>query len=84
MSDALARLGRWAAIHRDTREVAEDLAKALMEVRLSRVKHRMPAQVAGIVVGWRGGRSGWCATRGQTLIRGCTGWLPSPQDRFSS
>ena len=28
MSDALARLGRWAAIHRDTREVAEDLAKA--------------------------------------------------------
>jgi len=40
--------------------------------------------VAGICVGWRGGRSGWCATRGQTLIRGCTGWLPSPQDRFSS
>ena len=32
----------------------------------------------------RGGGLAWCATRGQTLMRGCTGWLPSPQDRVSS
>jgi hypothetical protein len=37
-------------------------------------QHLMPAAVAGISVGWRGGRApDWCATRGQTLMRGCTG-----------
>jgi hypothetical protein len=57
---------------------------ALMESRLSSEQHRMPAAGAGIVsVGGAAGPD-WCATRGQTLIRGCMGWLPCPQDRFSS
>ena len=35
-------------------------------------QRRMPAGGAGICVGRGGGGSGWCATRGQTLMRGCT------------
>ena len=62
-------------------------AKLLWRGRLSRVKRRMPATGRASC---RSGRAAslagnsWCATRGQTLIRGCAGWLPPPQDRFSS
>ena len=62
---------------------AQLLSKLLWRRGCQGLSTRCP-RGGGHRVGWRGGRSGWCATRGQTLIRGCTGWLPPPQDRFSS
>ena len=51
-----------------------------MDVRLSSVQHRMPAVGRASVSVEGAAGPVWCATRGQTDMRG-SGW---PQDRVSS